>query len=105
MINEHNLEKANFRLLIENDDIGKVDERRSLMPLSMGKPGERLHIMALANGRNARLKLISLGLHPGDKIEVISNDGRGGLIVGRDSTRLALGRGMAQKIMVSVEKE
>jgi Fur family ferric uptake transcriptional regulator len=44
-----------------------------------------------------------MGLRPGDPVEVISNDGEGRLIVGRGSTRLALGRGIAQKVLVTLD--
>jgi len=42
-----------------------------------------------------------MGLRRGDSLEVINNNGLGRLILGHGTTRLALGRGMAQKIMVS----
>lgn len=82
-----------------------LETRRNLMPLSMGKPGERLIVRELTNGRTARSKLISLGLCPGGIIEVLNNDGRGRLVVRRNSTRLAMGRGLAQKIMVSLAQK
>ncbi|MBW1942327.1 MAG: ferrous iron transport protein A, partial [Deltaproteobacteria bacterium] len=37
---------------------------------------------------------------PGDTLEIINNNGMGRLIVGHGATRLAMGRGIAQKIMV-----
>jgi len=69
---------------------------------AMAKTGEKLLIKEIAGGREARARLASMGLRPGDPVEVISNDGEGRLIVGAGSTRLALGRGIAQKIMVTL---
>ena len=78
-------------------------QRRPLMPLAMATPGEKVVVSDVRAGRMARSKLTSLGLRAGDRIEVISNDGQGRLVIGRDSTRLAIGRGLAGKIMVSME--
>ncbi|MBN1832132.1 MAG: transcriptional repressor [Deltaproteobacteria bacterium] len=79
-----------------------VSERAPLMPLAMAKSGERLIIADIMGGVQARDRLASMGLRKGDQLEVINNDGFGRLIVGHDTIRIALGRGMAQKIMVSL---
>lgn len=84
------------------DCIGK---RRVLMPLAMAKAGERLIIKELAGGRNARRIMSDMGFREGDRIEIISNEGHGRIIVGHNFTRLALGRGVAQKIMVMLDGE
>ena len=47
-------------------------------------------------------RLASMGLRKGDVLEVISNNAQGRLIVGHGTTRLALGRGVAEKITVSL---
>ena len=72
----------------------------SYTPLSHAKPGVKLVIMEMRAGRAAHLKLTSLGLHPGDVIEII-NSNYGKLLVAHNNTRIALGRGIAEKIMVS----
>ena len=72
------------------------------MPLAMAKTSERVIIKERAGGPNARARLASMGLRLGDQIEIINNTGQGRIILGRDLTRLAIGRGIAQKIMVSV---
>ena len=79
-----------------------LSERRPLMPLAMAKTGERIVIKEVMGGGHARSRLASMGLSRGDHLEVINNNGLGRLIVGHGSTRLALGRGIAQKIMVSL---
>ncbi len=81
-----------------------VSQRTPLMPLAMAKSGERLIIADIMGGSHARDRLVSMGLRRGDPLEVINNDGLGRLIVGHGTTRIALGRGMAQKIMVSLAK-
>lgn len=77
-------------------------ERRPLMTLGMAKPGERIIIKEMIGGRSARARLTSMGFRQGDPLEIISNDGQGRLIVGFGNTRMAMGRGMAQKILVSL---
>ena len=84
---------------------GCLAKRRPLIPLALAKPGERVIIREIAGGKSALLRLSSMGLRPGDQIEIINNTGHGRIILGHDYTRLAIGRGVAQKIMVSVADE
>jgi Fur family ferric uptake transcriptional regulator len=79
--------------------------RRPSMPLAMAKPGEWVIIKEVAGGRSAKTRLAAMGLRPGDRIEIINNTGRGRVILGHDHMRLALGRGVAQKIVVSLAEE
>lgn len=79
-----------------------LSRRRTLMPLAMAKPGEMVVIKEIHGGREALARLTSMGFRQGDILEVINNTGNGRLIVGHKYTRLAMGRGMAQKIMVSL---
>ena len=82
-----------------------LETRRPLVPLALAKAGERIVIKDILGGREARARLASMGLRPGDCLEVISNNGLGRLIIGHGSTRLAVGRGIAQKIMASLDEE
>jgi len=77
-------------------------ERSPLIPLAMAKPGEEVIVKEIMEGRNARARLTSMGFRPGDILEIINNDGQGRLIVGHDNTRLAIGMGVARRIMVSL---
>ena len=72
------------------------------MPLVMGKAGERVVIKEITGGRQARSRLSDMGLRVGDRIEIINNNGLGRLILGHDCSRLAVGRGIARKIMVAL---
>ena len=82
-----------------------VSQRSPLMPLAMARTGERVVVVDIMGGRGSRERLAAMGLRRGDSVEVINNDGLGRLIVGHGTTRLALGRGMAQKIVVSLPKQ
>lgn len=79
-----------------------LSQRRRLMPLAMAKTGETVVICEIAGGQIARSRMADLGLRPDDRIEIINNNGMGRLILAHDCTRLAIGRGIAQKIMVSL---
>lgn len=69
-------------------------------PLSMVNPGEEVTLMTIYAGRGLQSRLHSMGLSPGVKMKVLTS-GPGPLIVSVRDTRLALGCGMAHKIMVS----
>lgn len=79
-----------------------LKERTLLMPLAMAKTGEIVVVQEIAGGQTARSRMSDMGLRTGDLIEIINNTGQGRIILGHDCTRLAIGRGIAQKIMVSL---
>ena len=79
-----------------------LSQRSLLMPLAMAKSGEDVVIEDIMGGSHARSRLASMGLRRGDLLEIINNNGLGRLIVGHGPTRLAMGRGIARKIMVSL---
>jgi Fur family ferric uptake transcriptional regulator len=81
---------------------GCMKERSPVMPLAMAKSREKVAIRGIMGGKNARARLASMGLRSGDFLEVINNNGLGRLIIGHGATRLAMGRGIAQKILVSL---
>ncbi|MEW6328112.1 MAG: FeoA family protein [Thermodesulfobacteriota bacterium] len=69
------------------------------MPLNMVKPGDEVTLMAIHAGLGLQSRLHSMGLFPGVKMKVLKS-GPGPVIVSVGDTRLALGCGMAHKIMV-----
>lgn len=82
-----------------------LKDRQPLIPLTMAKPGERVEIRDFMGGKSAQGRLVSMGFRKGDVLEVISNNGQGRLIVGLGTTRLALGRGVAEKVTVSLAQK
>jgi Fur family ferric uptake transcriptional regulator len=82
-----------------------MSQRRKLMPLTDAPKGERLVINRLDGGPVARARLMAMGLRIGDEVDVISNTGHGQLVIGVDYKRIALGRGLAQKLMVQVKAD
>jgi ferrous iron transport protein A len=75
-------------------------------PLSRVPPGGRATIVALGGGRGFQSRLISMGLKVGAEVRVI----RGGMgtwgptLIALGQGRLAIGRGMADRIMVSARR-
>ncbi|MGB5832918.1 MAG: FeoA family protein [Thiohalocapsa sp.] len=68
-------------------------------PLAMIEEGVHVRVVALRAGRNLDRRLTDLGLNIGSVLRVLQRQG-GGLIVSREETRIAVGGGMAMKIIV-----
>jgi Fe2+ transport system protein FeoA len=69
--------------------------------LSQIHQGETVSISSLHEGNELNRRLTSLGFTPGVDIEIVQNFGRGPMIVAVRGTRIALGRGEADKITVN----
>ncbi len=76
-----------------------------LIPLSLAPEGEQLDIVELTGGSGARMRLMSMGMRIGDRIDIISNSGSGQIVVALDCHRMVLGRGLAAKIMVKTSTQ
>jgi len=62
--------------------------------------GQPLLLVKIDGGKDVNRRLIELGLTPGVKLRLIQDSGGPVILAVRDS-RIALGRGMANKIIVS----
>ncbi len=71
-----------------------------MMPLAMVSPGEEVRLVAINGGHRLRKRLADLGLNVGANVRVIQRDGHGPLILAVRDSRLAMGIGMAHKILV-----
>ncbi|MGP1523788.1 FeoA family protein [Treponema sp.] len=69
------------------------------MPLAMVNLGETRTIQSFHGSDEIRQHLLDMGLIPGEKVEVIGENASG-LILKVKGVRLALNRGLAQKISV-----
>ncbi len=69
-------------------------------PLMMADEGACLRIIALNGGKGLTTRLTELGLNVGSEVRVVQRQG-GGLLVARGESRIALGGGMAAKILVA----
>ena len=73
-------------------------------PLTKVPLGERVRLISIEGGRELTRRLAELGLTTGVELRVLQDSGGPVILAVRDS-RIALGRGMADKIIVTVGEE
>lgn len=79
-----------------------------MAPLGLLIPGERAEVVEIrekkghCNGRKEKhiCHAEDMGIRVGNVIEMLNSNGRGPVLIKIDESRIALGRGMAMKIMV-----
>ncbi|MCA9913585.1 MAG: ferrous iron transport protein A [Anaerolineae bacterium] len=70
-------------------------------PLTFANRGEWVQLAEIHAGDKLRKRLADLGLHVGMQVRVVQDDHAGPVILAvKNDSRLAVGRGMAQKILV-----
>jgi len=74
-----------------------------MKPLMFCDSGDICTVKDFMGGKTLNQRLIDLGMNKGSKIKVVRNEG-GRLILSIEGTRIALGQGMAHKIMVLSEE-
>jgi ferrous iron transport protein A len=82
-----------------------------MLPLGLLKRGERAEVIEIragghldvrgprAHGKD-RSRIEDMGLREGIILEMLSNEGKGAILIRIDESRLAIGRGIAMKVMV-----
>jgi ferrous iron transport protein A len=70
------------------------------MPLAMVAAGELVAVTAISAGRGLQKRLADMGLTPGVQIRVMNSQMPGPVLIDLRGSRVALGRGIAHKIMV-----
>ena len=70
------------------------------MPLAMVRPGELVTVTGVRAGWGLQRKLADMGLTPSIQIRVINSQMPGPVLIDLRGSRVALGRGVAQKVMV-----
>lgn len=71
------------------------------MPLSLVGVGESFEVVGIYGGGRADRKFADMGFVPGAKGRVVYRQDHGPILVELKGSRLALGRGMAGRIMTS----
>lgn len=72
-------------------------KRESLLGLKVGEKGI---VVRIAGGHGACKRLNELGLVPGTKVEVVNKIASGPVMIRVKGSKLALGRGLANKVEV-----
>lgn len=76
-------------------------EHKHTQPLSTVQSGVSVRLFSIEAGRGLNSRLASMGLVPNTVITVVNNGHPGPFVISVKGSRMMLGRGMAQKIMVS----
>ena len=72
------------------------------VPLTHVPPGQCGTVVELAGGREFHDCMYSMGVRVGSEVQVVQGGpGAGPLMIAVDDCRFAIGRGMAEKILVS----
>lgn len=76
------------------------------VPLTEAFPGQVVRVQTVTGpGRGVRLRLASLGIRPGASLKVLARGPGGPLLVEVEGCRVALGRGLARRILVLPEPQ
>jgi len=75
-------------------------EQKQIRPLSKVRAGETVKIVRIEAGRGLNSRLASMGLVPNVQITVVKNTHPGPFVISIKNSKMMLGRGMANKIMV-----
>ena len=76
-----------------------ADSKAKPFPLNMAGEGVLVRIHAVRAGRGLAQRLTDLGLNVGGEIRIVQRQGAG-LVLARGEGRVAVGAGMATKILV-----
>ncbi len=71
------------------------------MPLTLVQIGRRVRLVGVDAGPGLQGRLAAMGLVPGAELEVLRNCPHGPFLIAVKGSRLMLGRGMAQKLLVA----
>jgi ferrous iron transport protein A len=82
------------------DIIPMVTSNAAKMPLAMVETGRVVRLVEITAGKKLKTRLADMGLFPGMEFTVMKNTMGGPFIIAVKESRIAIGRGMAQKIMV-----
>ncbi len=76
----------------------------AIQMLSSVPVGQKVRLISIRGGRKLTRRLLSLGVAQGSELEVLHHRG-GGVVVGKGGNRVALGAGVADKLMIEVLKD
>jgi len=71
-----------------------------LIPLAFLGEGEVGRVVEIRAGRGLTRRLLAMGIAPGMKVRVLKSSGPGPILIEVGQTRIALGRGVAMKVLV-----
>ena len=81
-----------------------TEETKQIIPLTLASPGREVILKAITGGRRIRSRLTDMGLTQGMEFTLLQNMRTGPCVICVGNSRIALGRGLSDKILVT-EKE
>ena len=75
-------------------------EQKAIQSLSEVRSGQKVKLISIEAGRGLINRLVSMGLLPNVEITVINNSHPGPFVINVKGSKIMLGRGMANKILV-----
>ena len=88
--------------LLDNENHSQYD--RLTMTLDQLQPGRSAKILTIEGGPGVQQRLLQIGLHPGDTVSLASRGAfQGPVLINVAGMQVALGRGIARRIIVSPE--
>ena len=89
-------------LQLDNENHSQYD--RLTMTLDQLQPGRSATILTIEGGPGVQQRLLQIGLHPGDTVSLASRGAfRGPVLINVSGMQVALGQGIARRIVVSPE--
>lgn len=70
------------------------------LTLDMARPGSRVRVVGFQSSGGWVYRLYQMGILPGSVLEVVANYGAGPLVVRVMGAEVAIGRGVARRILV-----
>ncbi len=81
--------------------MGSINAGVGAFPLLLASEGERVRVVSVGSGRGSDRKLSDLGLAVGCEVTILRRDEEGAMVLARDEMRLALGMGIAHRVLVT----
>ena len=73
-----------------------------IVPLAFQPEGTVSKVIRIRGGKGLVRRLMDMGLVPGTEVSMIKSVGFGPILVGVKGTRLAIGKGIAMRVLVRV---
>ena len=89
-----------YDLALRKEEAKNIQVELTVMPLSTASPGDMVEVVAVRAGWGLQRRLVGMGLTPGVKVRVVSSGKPGPVVLDVCGSRLALGHGVARKILV-----
>ena len=81
-----------------------VKEEHRMCPICVVQEGKEVEIVRLLGGRGFVIQLQERGIYPGSSVGIVRNGG-GAMLLSVGTARFAIGRGMAERILVKERNE